>query len=194
MGEDGTVRICVYCSSSSVVDEAYVNAARELGRLIGERGHSLVYGGASVGLMHELAQSVHDAGGRITGIIPRRLAEYGLVESLADELVVTESMAERKSLMEERGEAFVALPGGFGTLEELLQIITLKQLGYVQGAIVLLDVAGFYMHLIQHFERLYRERFAKPIYRQLYHLAGTPDDALSHIERYNPTDLGSKWT
>ena len=188
------MRICVYCSSSSVVDKAYVSAARELGRLIGERGHSLVYGGASVGLMHELAQAVHAAGGRITGIIPRRLAEYGLVESLADELVVTESMAERKALMEEHSEAFVALPGGFGTLEELLQVITLKQLGYIQGAIVLLDVNGFYIHLIQHFERLYRERFAKPIYRQLYHLAGTPDDALAHIERYNPTDLGPKWT
>jgi len=187
------LRICVYCSSSSAVDEVYAQAARELGRLIGMRGHALVYGGCDLGLMGELGRAVKDVGGQVVGIIPRRLEEYGLAFEGADEMIVVESMAERKTLMEKKAEAFIALPGGFGTLDELVQVMTLKQLGYLQGAIVLLNVAGFYDHLLAHFERLYQQHFAKAEFRQLYRVVAHPAEALEYIESYTGIELPRKW-
>lgn len=187
------MHICVYCSSSSVVDDVYAQAARELGRLIGARRHVLVYGGCDLGLMGELGRAVKAAGGQVIGVIPRRLAEYGLAFAGADELLVVESMAERKALMEERAEAFIALPGGFGTLDELFQTLTLKQLGQLRGAIVLLNVARFYDHLLAHLERLYQWNFAKAEFRRLYHVATNPIEALEYIESYTSFELPRKW-
>jgi len=178
------MRICVYCSSSAV-DQIYRSAAREMGRLIAVRGHSLVYGGGNIGLMGELARAVTAAGGRVLGVIPRSMKEMGLAYEQVDELVVTETMAERKACMERNADAFVALPGGLGTLEELAQVITLKQLNYVSGAIVLLNVAGFWDHLLSHFERIYRRGFARPGCRYLYHVITTPREALDYVERYH---------
>jgi uncharacterized protein (TIGR00730 family) len=187
------VRICVYCSSSSAVAEAYQRAARELGALIAARGHSLVYGGGNVGLMGELARAVKAAGGHVLGVIPRRLRDYELAYEEADELIVTESMAERKATMEKYADAYVALPGGFGTLEEILQVITLKQLGYLHAPIVFLNLQGFYDHLLAHFERLYHEHFAKPDHQRLYHVAQTPAEALDYIEGYAESPISRKW-
>jgi hypothetical protein len=153
----------------------------------------LVYGGCDLGLMGELGRAAKAAGGQVVGIIPRRLKEYGLAFAGADEMLVVESMAERKALMERKAEAFIALPGGFGTLDELLQAMTLKQLGYLQGAIVLLNVAGFYDHLLAHFEQLYQQRFAKAEFRQLYHVAERPAKALGYIESYASIELPRKW-
>ncbi|MBN1399673.1 MAG: TIGR00730 family Rossman fold protein [Anaerolineae bacterium] len=193
------LQICVYCSSSAAVHAAYVEAACTLGRELATRGHALIYGGADVGLMGALARAVHQAGGTVIGVIPRRLAERDLMFCQADEMLVAETMAERKRLMEERAEAFVALPGGFGTLEELLQVLTLKQLGYLQAPIVLLNVKAEpsamrpFDHLLAHFEWLYQERFAKPDYRALYHVADTPVQALDYVESYTAPALPSKW-
>jgi hypothetical protein len=187
------MRICVYCSSSAAVDEAYVTAARELGALIAAGGHSLVYGGCHVGLMGDVARAVKEGGGLVLGVVPRRIADLGLVYAQADELVITETMAERKALMEARSDAFVAMPGGFGTLEETLQALTLKQLGYLQGPIVLLNTLGFYGDLLAHFRRLYYERFARPEYARLYHVAATPRETMDHIEGYRDEALPGKW-
>jgi cytokinin riboside 5'-monophosphate phosphoribohydrolase len=185
--------ICVYCSSSSAVDDVYRDAARELGRLIAARGHALVYGGASVGLMGDLARAVKDGGGRVLGVIPRRMVEFGLGFADADRLLLTDTMAERKALMIEHANAYVALPGGFGTLEELLEVMTLKQLEYLRGPIVLLNTGGFYDPLLAHFERLYRDRFARPEFRALYHVAPDATDALGYIEGYAEGPLPRKW-
>lgn len=187
------MRICVYCGSSTELDGVYVRAARELGRLIGERGHSLVYGAGNIGLMGEVATSVKGAGGHVTGIIPQRLVSYGLASDCIDELIVTETMAERKALMESKGEAFVALPGGFGTLEELLQALTLKQLQYLRGPIVLLSVEGFYDGLLAYFEQLFAQRFAKAEFRKLYAVVSSAAQALDYIESYREADLPLKW-
>jgi len=187
------VRICVYCGSSNELDDVYVRAACELGRLIGERGHSLVYGAGNIGLMGQLAASVKAAGGHITGVIPERLASYGLASEYIDELVITRTMAERKALMESKGDGFVALPGGFGTLEELLQAITLKQLHYLHAPVVLLNVAGFYDALLACFERIYALRFARSEARQSYRVATTPAEALDYIESYREDNLPLKW-
>ena len=117
------MRICVYCSSSSAVEEIYYSGARELGRLIATRGHSLVYGGGHIGVMGELARAVAAGGGHVTGVIPRSMKESGLAYERADEMIVTESMAQRKAYMEQNADAVVALPGGFGTREELTQVL-----------------------------------------------------------------------
>lgn len=188
------LHICVYCSSSSAVAEAHREAARDLGRLIGTGGHSLVYGGAQVGLMGELARAVKTAGGRVIGVLPRLFKEHdGLVYAKADEIIETESMAERKAIMAQRGEAFIALPGGFGTLEELLEVMTLKQLGYLRGPIVIVNTAGFYEHLLAHFEHLYQQRFAKPAYRQLYHVSECPANAMDYVTHYAEPQMPLKW-
>lgn len=188
-----SVRICVYCSSSSAVDEIYHEAAGEFGRLLARRGHSLIYGGGRVGLMGELARAVKKEGGHIMGVIPRRLEEFDLAYREADEIIVTESMAERKHVMERHAQAYATLPGGFGTLEEMAQALTLKQLKYIRGAMVLLNVAGFYDPLLAYFQQLYEKNFAKAIHRQLYHVADTPAAALDYIEAYRHKPLPEKW-
>ena len=183
--------ICVYCSSSSAVDDVYRDAARDLGRLIAARGHALVYGGANVGLMGDLARAVKDGGGRVLGVIPRSMVGLGFTD--ADDLLVVETMAERKARMIEHADAYVALPGGFGTLEEILEVMTLKQLEYLRGPIVLLNAAGFNEPLLAHFRQLYRERFARPEFRALYHVAADAPDALEYVEGYRHTGLLRKW-
>lgn len=187
------MRICVYCSSSAAVEGIYVRAARELGRLIGERGHELIYGGCRVGLMGELARSAKAAGGRVIGIIPQQFIARGLAYEEADEMLPVHSLAERKALMVQRAEAFVALPGGFGTLDELADVLTRKQLGEARGAIVLLNVDGFYDYLLAHLEQLYRLNFAKADMRRLYNVAATPAEALDCIERHVDIKLPLKW-
>jgi len=187
------VRICVYCSSSDALDGIFLEAAQALGREIGLRGHELVYGGASVGLMGALARSTHRAGGQVTGIIPRMFAQRGLAYQAADNLIITETLAQRKAAMIERAESFVALPGGFGTLEELAEVLTLKQLGLLQSAVVLINVGSFYDALLAFFEQMYTRSFAREAFRALYHLASGVDDALNYVEAYRPGALPAKW-
>ncbi|MHB9034613.1 MAG: LOG family protein [Anaerolineae bacterium] len=187
------MRICVYCSSSSEVAECYKQAARDLGRLLGGGGHELIYGAGNIGLMGELAGAAKAAGGRVVGIIPRRLADYGLAYNLADEIVVTETMAERKQAMESRAEAFIGLPGGIGTLEELLQVMTLKQLQYLAKPIILINTCGFYDLILAHLHKLVDEAFMRSEFLQLIHVAGNASEALEIIERYREPELPRKW-
>lgn len=187
------MRVCVYCSSSSDVAECYKEAARELGGLIATHHHELIYGAGNIGLMGELAAAVKAGGGRVVGVIPRRLADYGLGYDLADEMIITETMAERKSEMERRAEAFICLPGGIGTLEELLQVLTLKQLRYLSAPVVILNSAGFFDHLLIHMQRLVDEAFMRVEFLNLYHISVYPADALAFIETYQEPDLPQKW-
>ena len=181
--------ICVYSSSSNRIHEDYFAAARELGRLMGERGHGLVYGGGNIGMMNAMALEAQAAGGRVVGVIPRLLRENKWCLETCDELIETVGMRDRKAVMESRADGFIAMPGGFGTLEELLEIITLKQLKYHAKPIVILDVGGYYDHLLAQFERMFDEGFARRKYAELYHVTADPRDALEHIETYTPKDL-----
>ena len=185
--------ICVYCSSSSALDAHYTTAAVEFGTLLGQRGLTLVYGGASVGLMGQLARSVQRAGGRVVGVIPQSLRDREIAYEAADELIVTRDLRERKAIMESRADAFVALPGGFGTLEEILEVLTLKQLHVHAKPIVFLNTAGFYDRLLAVFEQLYEQRFTKSAYRGFYHVAAQPADALSHLALAQPVPDVTKW-
>ncbi len=177
----GPLTICVYCSSSAAVDVAHVTAAEALGRGIGAAGHQLVWGGASVGLMGEVARAVWSAGGRTIGVIPEALVAVEIADHDADELLITPDMGVRKAEMARRADAFVALPGGFGTVEELMEQLTLRLLGYHDKPIVLVDVDGFWQPLLALFEHLYEGRFAKPESRAAYAVAGTPSEALELV-------------
>jgi hypothetical protein len=187
------MRICVYCSSSDRVHRQYRETAERLGRLLGEGGHTLVYGGAAIGLMGMLARAVQRHGSRVVGVIPELLHRKEISFHRSDELIVTEDMRRRKEVMERMAEAFVGLPGGFGTLEELLEVITLKQLGCHTKPVVLVNRLGFFDHLLRQFDRLYREGFTSPVFAGLYHAAAGPREALEYLREYRPLPLPEKW-
>jgi cytokinin riboside 5'-monophosphate phosphoribohydrolase len=187
------VRVTTYCSSSEAVDARYDRAARAYGTALGAGAHELVYGGTSTGSMGVVARAVREAGGRVTGVIPQLMLERGIADEACDELVVTDTMSERKHEMIARADAFVALPGGFGTLEELLEVLTLKQLGYHRRPIVLLQVDGFWDGLLAFFEELFAGRFAKPDYRRLYAVTDDVEELLVLAATPPEADLPTKW-
>jgi cytokinin riboside 5'-monophosphate phosphoribohydrolase len=180
----GTPRrsVCVFCGSASELPEVHREAARELGREIARRGHRLVFGGSDVGLMRELARSVHQHGGRVFGAIPRALVERDLAYGPTDELVVTETLRERKALMDANADAFLALPGGFGTLEELLEVITLRQLRLHDRPVVLVNVAGYYDAFLAMVRSMVEQGFAPAGEGALFQVAATPAGALDLAE------------
>ncbi len=165
-------------------------AGRELGLAIASRGWGLVYGGNRVGMMGELADATRAAGGKVIGITPQLFIDKGVHDALADELIVADGMRHRKALMEDRGDAFVALPGGLGTFEEIFEIICGKQLGYHNKPIVLLNVAGYYDPLLAMIDHGIATKFIRPITPILYHVATTIADAVRHIETYVPPVIG----
>ena len=184
--------LCVYCSSSDAIAPIYLETARALGAQIAARGDTLIYGGADLGLMGALARAVHAGGGRVVGIIPASLQARGIGYAIADEIIITQDLRERKAAMEARADAFITLPGGIGTLEELLEILTLRQLQAHTKPIILLNTAGYYASLFALFAHLYRERFAKP-FENLYHVADDVDGIFDYLDAYEPFLAPSKW-
>jgi uncharacterized protein (TIGR00730 family) len=187
------MNICVFCSSSNGVSEVYFEAAESLGILIAKGNHSLIYGGANVGLMERIAHTVKLNDGKILGVIPQKIYDCDLYSEHPHELLVTATMDERKAIMRERSDAFIALPGGFGTLEEIIEVITLKQLDYHRKPIVFLNINGFFNDLFIQFEKSFSENFAKENYRNLYHIATIPEEAITYISDYKFEELGQKW-
>ena len=178
--------LCVYCSSSNKIAEKYFDVADEMGQALVERGYRLVYGGGQVGLMGRLAESVHERGGTVCGVIPEALRDReGVAYDVADEMIVTNTMQERKAEMYSRADAFVALPGGFGTLEEFMEVLTLKQLGYHHKALVMVNTDGFYDALIGFFGQLYDEGFAREKHSDLYQLVDSPQEAVDYVATYS---------
>lgn len=191
------MNLTVYCASSNRIADVYVEAAAELGELIGRGGHTLVYGGGRVGLMGVVASAVHEHGGRVFGVIPKALrAIEGVAYEVADDLVETQTMQERKALMFNLAHAFIVLPGGYGTLEELMEVLTLKQLGYHEKALVLVNTASYFDPLLALFEHFYNHRFVSPDTRALFHVAATPAEAMRYVLDYSPPRSGTvrtKW-
>ena len=188
------MNICVFSSSSNGIRDLFFDEAEKLGRLIAGQGHTLVNGGANLGLMEAVTVSASRAGGRTIGIIPERMIRRSLASSSSHEVVSVESMMERKARMREISDAFIALPGGFGTLEEILEVITLKQLAYHAKPIVFINTGNFFKHLFSQFEYGYAEKFAKAVYRTLYFIADNSEEALKYIEEYKPAEQsGSSW-
>ena len=188
-GHTSIRNICVFCGSGPGRNPAYEAAANVLGRAMAAAGIGLVYGGGSLGLMGVVARSVLGAGGRVTGIIPSFLSDREMMLRDVDELIVTEDMHQRKRLMFDRSDAFVALPGGFGTYEEILEIITWGQLGLHRKPIGLLNLKGYYQPLLAQVDRGVEEGFIKPSYRQLLVSADKPAALLEALAGYEPPEV-----
>ena len=174
--------ICVYCGSSEEIDPAYRRVAKELGKLIAKHGDQLVYGGGSVGLMGDCARAVHEHGGKVVGVIPESLTSSEIAYHNADELIVTQTMRERKQIMDDRADAFVVLPGGFGTLEELAEILVLKILGYTDRPLIILNPDGFYDPLIELFNHFVEHQFAKPKHLEMVTFVEAVDEVYHMIQ------------
>lgn len=188
-----TKLLCVYCASSDRLDPKYYAAAAELGRELVARGWGLVYGGGKTGMMGAVARAVKQSGGRVVGVIPEFMKARELAYDEADELVTVITMRERKLLMETRADAFVALPGGWGTLEEIVEILTLRQLDVVRKPCVFLNQDGFYDPLLQLFDRMLAEKFFKPSNMDLFRVAPTVAEVFNEITAASGAKADSKW-
>jgi uncharacterized protein (TIGR00730 family) len=186
-------KIAVYCSSSDALAASNYEMARTLGSSMCRHGYDLVFGGSRVGLMGTLARAVHEGGGKVTGVIPEFIRNKGIAYEESDELIVTRDMCERKSVIENLADGFIALPGGFGTLDELMEVLTLKQLQIHSKPVILLDVNGIYGRLADFFELLYEGYFAKKDHRELYFLADTCEAVFKYLNDYKPSITPEKW-
>lgn len=187
------MNICVFSSSSNAINTIYFQEAEQLGKLIANGNHTLINGGANVGLMETVTWSASSAGAKTIGIIPEKLIDRSLASQNLHEVIITPDMHIRKARMRDISDAFIALPGGFGTLEEILEVITLRQLSYHTKPIVFINTNHFFDNLFKQFEVSYNEMFAKDIYRELYFIAKNSVEAMEFILNYVPVELDTKW-
>ncbi|MBQ8422717.1 MAG: TIGR00730 family Rossman fold protein [Coprobacter sp.] len=173
--------VCVYCASSSRIAPKYFEAAKALGKQLAERCIRCIYGAGAQGLMGTLADTILADGGNITGVIPRFMCENGWCHPSLTEIEITPDMHRRKERMAELSDAVIALPGGCGTFEELLEIITWKQLGLYLKPIVLLNIDGYYDPLLMMLERAIDEHFMRPEHRAMWCVASTPEEAVEAL-------------
>lgn len=185
--------ICVFCASSEAVDEVYKREATDLGRRMGRLGINLVYGGASIGLMGCVARGVHEADGKVVGVLPEFFKTKDIEYGEADELIVTRDMRERKAVMDRRADAFIVLPGGIGTLEEAMEILSMKQLRLTRKPLVFVNTNNFYGGLISHLREMVDLKFAKRETLDLFVTEPDAEGALNYILHYAPPEIPSKW-
>jgi len=185
-------RVCVFCGSSSGARQNYIAAAEALARILVGRGITIVYGGGNVGLMGVLADTARAAGGDVIGVIPRGLVAKELAHTELAELRVVESMHERKALMADLSDAFIAMPGGYGTFEEFCEILTWTQLGLQRKPCGILNVEGYYDHLLQMFDNAVTEQFVKPVHREMFIADAAPEALVERLLEY-PVPAVDKW-
>jgi uncharacterized protein (TIGR00730 family) len=179
-------RLCVFCGSNAGVRPAYAETAVALGKLLASRGIAIVFGGSHLGLMGAVAQAALDAGGEVTGVIPRALVAKEVADLGLADLRVVESMHERKALMAELADGFIALPGGFGTFEEFCEILTWAQLGFHGKPCGLLNVEGYYDHLLKLFDHAVEEGFVKPQHREMVLCESDPGALVERVLAFTP--------
>ncbi len=184
--------ICVYCGSASGEGDAYLVAARSLGRELCSRGLDLVYGGARIGLMAETANTVMANGGSVTGVMPRNLFRQEVPHDALTRMIYVESMHERKSTMADLSDGFIAMPGGLGTVEELFEILTWAQLAIHRKPCGILNVNGYYDHLIQFLDHATEQKFIRPVHRAMIMIEDDAACLLDRFEEYTPPDK-QKW-
>lgn len=171
--------ITVFCASSAMVDKTYQEAAYQLGSLFAKHEITCVCGAGNCGLMRAVSDGTLDNGGKVIGVIPRFMVDNGWCHPNLTETVITTDMHERKETMSRLADAVIALPGGCGTLEELLEIITWKQLGLFHGVILILNTNGYYNHLLDMLQHCIDEKFMKQSHSSLWHIAQTPEEAIN---------------
>ncbi len=183
--------ICVFCSASNGLDESYYTEARKMGELLAENGFNIVYGGSSLGIMGQISKSAKENGAKIIGVIPEKLDKIckHSDSNIYDEYVVTKGMRDRKAKMDELSDGLVVLPGGFGTLEEVSEMIVQKILGYNNKPIVFLNTNHFYDNLFEFFEQIILEKFAQTRASYYYYLAQTPEEVIGYLQNYVPNEL-----
>lgn len=186
--------ICVFCSSSNHVADHFFRDAAILGRYIASKGWSLVYGGTNIGLMGHIADNVLKGNSNVIGVIPRHIQAKGIEHKQCTELILTDDMSERKMTMIARSDVFVALPGGFGTLEEIMEVITLKQLQLHDKPIIFLNTQNFYDHLEHFLDHIFSENFTADKFRKLYYMAPDVDAFADYLEKYQRPKLTDKWS
>lgn len=185
--------LCVYCASSDRLDPKYPEAATRIGGELARRGWALVYGGGKTGLMGSVARGTKAAGGRVIGVIPEFMKAKELAFDEADELITVLTMRERKMLMETRADAFLALPGGWGTLEEMMEILTLKQVDVLHKPFVIFNQDGYYDELLAFFERIIREGFMRDSIRRQFGVARTEAEIFDLLDGWKSERVESKW-
>ena len=178
------MKVCVFASSSNRIDGEFSKAASKLGTLLAESGMHVIFGGGGIGLMGKLADSVLESGGTITGVIPGFMKDEGWDHSQVKDMVVTHDMGERKRNMFAMADAIIALPGGIGTLEELTEAITLKQLGIFSGPVVILNTLGFYRSLIDFLDHMIAGHFLKDEHKVIWEVVNTPEEAIDYLKSY----------
>ena len=185
------MRICVYGAASSEIDRSFIEAGEELGRKMAERGHGLVFGGGRNGMMGASARGVAEKGGEIIGISPRFFEENNAEISFPNctEFIHTETMRERKKLLDETSDAFVISPGGIGTFDEFFEILTLKQLGRHNKAIVIFNINGYFDSMLDMMQVSVDKKFITNDCRDLYKVTSTVEETLDYIESYDPKDI-----
>ncbi len=159
------MRIGVFCSASDNLADSYYEQTATLGRWIGSNGHSILYGGTAQGLMECIAKNVKEAGGDAVGILPKFMYDNGLASKTADEIILAKDLTERKNLLMNKADVFLALPGGFGTLDEVFHVVASSQIGYHNKRVILYSMNGFYEHIKLQMERAFDERFTPSEYR-----------------------------
>ncbi|MDR0742845.1 MAG: TIGR00730 family Rossman fold protein [Tannerella sp.] len=174
--------VCIYCASSAVIDPVYIKDAEKLGSLLGHDGLRVINGGGSIGLMQVVSDATLKAGGTVTGIIPRFMIESGWCHNGLTELIQTETMHERKQMMAKLSDATIALPGGYGTLEELLEIVTWRQLGLYKKPVIILNTNNYYDPLLEMFRRAAADKFVRKEHLCLWQVAESPKEVFDRIK------------
>lgn len=190
------MKICVFGAASAHIDDTYIKTVEDLGELMAKRGHSLVFGAGGTGLMGAAARGVKRGGGYIYGVVPSFFKNDG-VEQLfdgCDKTTYTETMRERKAIMEDEADAFIIVPGGVGTFEELFEVVTLKQLNRHEKAIAFLDIEGYYRQLEEFMHTACERKFITPSCLELYKIFDNAADVLNYIENYAPDPIPFKRT
>ena len=180
-GKNDIKSVCVYCASSTQIDSSYFEAARQLGRLLADKQIRIINGAGSIGLMRAVSDAALEAGGQVTGVIPSFMVEQGWHHEGLSELHVTDSMHERKQRMADLSEGIIALPGGCGTMEELLEAITWKQLGIYLKPIVILNVNGYFDPLLDMLQKAIEENFMREEHRAIWQVAATAEEAVEQL-------------
>ena len=187
--EEISKNICIFASSSDTIDRSFFKSAYELGIEIGKAGYNIVYGGSTLGLMGEVTAGARRNGSDITGIMPEKLYNMGISSGDCTKFILTKGMRERKEKMDKLSSALIALPGGFGTLEELSEMIVQKQIGYNNKPIVIYNVNGYYNGLINFFDTIIAKNFASKITSKIYFVTDNPKEAVDYIKNYSEEQL-----
>ena len=185
--------ICVFCGSSSGRGSAYKQQAVKLGILLAKNNIRLIYGGGNIGLMGVIADTVLVAGGEVTGVIPEQIKKIEIAHNSLTEMHVVKSMDERKVLMTKLSDAFIAMPGGYGTLDELFEVLSLNQLSIISKPCGILNVEGYFNHLLKYLDHGVEEKFIRPAHREMLIVEENEEVLLEKLREYKPVKLGKWW-